>query len=338
MTEWVAKIIAACGVAPTDARLTAEVLLRSNARGFDTHGVSRVFSYAQKLREGVVNSKPHVTSEFRNGVMHIDGDGGLGQAIVSRAIMRAVELARNTAFVPCVIRNCGHLGALGMYALQGAEAGMLVFLIQETSPVMALVGAQRAAIGNNPISFGCPIPEGDPLVFDIATSVLSRGHVLQAARDRRPIPLGWAIGPDGQPTTDAEAALAGAMLPLAGHKGIGLAMMVECLAGSLSGSVPHAIDPTRESARSGSGNLGGFFFVANPELIAGRTAFESHLRHWTTHYLASGGSKARLPGTRAAETERNRRRVGFPVPDTVLGELVRAGDLVGIPFDVEPIT
>ena len=250
---------------------------------------------------------------------------------------RAIEMARDTAFVPCFIRDGGHLGAIGVFPLRAAEAGMVSVLMQATSPVMSLPGSKARAIGNNPISFATPIPGRDPLIFDMATCVTSRGRVLMANRAGRDIPEGWAIGPDGEPTTNAEQALLGAMLPVGGAKGIGLAMMVECLAGSLSGTFA----PTMRGASPGIGSatmhVGAFLFVANPDRIVGREMFDRHIEGWVTQYLGATTEEGRLPGQRAAATERDRTAHGIPIPPEIIAELREAGEKVGVPFDV-PLT
>ena len=157
-------------------------------------------------------------------MIKLDGDGGLGQAVAALAVRQALVEAATRPIVTCLIQRSGHLAAIGQFVLEVAEAGMIGILLQETPPLMALEGGRRPAIGNNPIAFALPLRDRAPLVFDMATSVVARGNVIAASREKAPIPLGWAIGPDGAPTTDPDVALLGSMLPIAGHKGIGLAM------------------------------------------------------------------------------------------------------------------
>lgn len=336
LAAWLASAFAGCGVAAADAALAARVLVRTNSRGVDTHGVSRTLVYLRKLRAGEVTARPAVEFAERGGVLHCHADGGLGQAVASDAFARAIARAADTAFVPLLLHEVGHLGALGMFALQAAEAGMLAFVAQSTSPVMALPGARGAAIGNNPIAFATPVAGRAPLVFDVAASGVARGNVLAAARDSRPIPAGWAIDAEGNPTTDAAAALAGAMLPMAGHKGIGLAMMVQTLAGSLTGARPAAV--TGSQPGSAAGRVGAFAFVANPALVAGRAEYDAHLADWLEHYLSVAGPGGRYPGERAAALESLRTATGIPLPASVVAELRQAGELSGAAFTLEPIS
>lgn len=337
LEDWVTAVFAHCGVPEAHARKTASVLVRTNLRGIDTHGVMRVLPYVEKLRSGEVNPIARPEAELREGVLHVDGDRGLGQMVASFAVERAAELAQTQAVVTSVIRDSGHLAALGLFVLAAAEAGMIAVLCQETPPLMALEGATGAAIGNNPIAFAAPVAGKAPMVFDMATSIVARGNVLQAARDKVPIPEGWSIGPDGLPTTDPFAALQGAMLPVAGHKGIGLAMLVQILAGSLSASRSGASFGSKGPAgNSSAGNVSAFLLVINPDRVVGRAAFDAHVAQWLGTYTAASGEAARYPGERASLCEAERRRDGIPLSLGAVAELRKVGELVGLGFDLAP--
>lgn len=335
LTDWLTRAFEACGLEAKAAALTAHVLVRTNARGVETHGVARALVYVQKLKSGELSPRPQVRYEERQGTLHCHADRGLGQVVVTHAVNEAVQRAANRGFVPVIIHDVGHLAALGMFALQAAEAGMIAIVAQSTPPVMALPGAKGAAIGNNPLAFASPVPGGAPLVFDIAASGVARGNVLAAAREQREIPLGWAIDDEGKPTTNAKSALAGAMLPMAGHKGIGLAMMVQCLAGSLSGALPAAV--TGATPGSAPSRVGAFLLVVNPDLVTGRAAYESHMRDWLKVYKLASGIEGRYPGERAARLETQRLRSGIPLTDGVVAELRTVGDLTGVTFVQESL-
>lgn len=334
LREWTAKAFQATGVRPRDAQHTAEVLLRTSLRGIDTHGVVRVPPYIEKVRSGEVNAAPNTSSQLRDGILHFDGDGGLGQSVASEAMQAAIEHAQQQAVVTCLLRRSGHLSAIGQFALQAAEQGMIALICQETPPLMALRGSSRPSIGNNPIAFAAPVSGGAPLVFDMATSVVARGNVLDAIREGRPsLPPGWAIGPDGEPTCDPAQAIKGAMLPIAGHKGVGLAMMVQVLAGSLSASAT-AQSAAAHAAMSSAGNVSAFILVINPEWVIGRAAFDEHMHTWIDTYKSASGTDGRYPGERAAEIEAQRSRDGIPLANQVVAELKKVGEMIGQEFDV----
>jgi len=333
--HWMSAVFAKCGVAAEDALTTSELLLRTSLRGIDSHGLARVPSYVEKLLAGKVNprARPHVTS--RLGVLHVDGDNGLGQVAATFAMRQALQQARQAAVVTCMLRNSGHLSALGIFALLAAEQGLVAIVCQQTPPIMALPGAREGAIGNNPLAFAMPVAGQAPLVFDMASSVVARGRVMAAAREERPsIPTQWALAPDGQPTTDPALALQGAMRPMAGHKGIGLAMMVACLAGSLNESAAAVTRNEQGTVSKGSaGGVGAFFLVINPALFTGQVAFDAHVADWLGHYLTASGCEARYPGLRQAQCEAQRREIGIPVSSALAAELRATGRQVGVMFE-----
>jgi len=335
LARWVASAFAGCGVEAQAAETAARVLVRTNLRGVDTHGLARVPVYVQKLKSGELNARPNVRYEDRSGVMHCHADSGLGQVVAIQTMDAAIERAARAGFVAGLLHDVGHLAALGMFALRAAEAGMIGLVAQSTPPLMGLPGSRGAAIGNNPLAFASPVPGGPPLVFDIAASAVARGNVLAAARDGRDIPEGWAIDGEGRPTTDAKAALAGAMLPMAGHKGIGLAMMVECLAGSLTGATPASV--TGANPGSAPARVGAFLLVANPALITTRAAYDEHMADWIGHYRKATGAEGRYPGERAAKLEAERSACGIPLSPALVAELRKVGEACAAPFEAEPL-
>ncbi|MDM0108527.1 Ldh family oxidoreductase [Variovorax sp. J22R24] len=336
LQRWATAVLMRQGVAEAPATLTAKVLVRTSLRGIDTHGLARLPAYVDKLATREVNAQARPRMERRHGLLHCDGDNGLGQVVASFALDEAMLAARTSALVACSIRSTGHLAALGGFVLSAAERGFFAILCQRTPPVMALPGARGPVIGNNPLAFAVPLVGRPPLVFDMAHSVVARGHVAQALREGKDaIPRDWAIGPDGTPTTDPALALQGAMQPIAGHKGLGLAMLVECLAGSLHGFVPGEDAAAPTDLRGPAANVSAFLLVINPALAVGQGAFDASVSAWMQTYLEASGLGARYPGQRQAECEQQRLRQGIPVPAGLLAELRALGRSVGRPFDLE---
>jgi LDH2 family malate/lactate/ureidoglycolate dehydrogenase len=186
-------------------------------------------------------------------------------------------------------------------------------------------------LGNSPLALAAPRGNGPPVVVDMACSVAARGNILIKARSGQPIPEGWAVDADGQPTTDAEAALKGALLPFGGTKGMMLAVIVEVLAGSLSGRPFESTLNRPGEVRHGVGHLSALLLVANPVLLAG-PAYDQHMRDWTSHYKAAGGAAARIPGERAAAAEADAEADGVPLDPAVVAELVALGARLGLSF------
>lgn len=333
LERWTAQVLAACGMSAADAGLAASVLVRSELRGYRTHGMTRVASYVERLRAGDFNPRPDMRHEVLPGGVVLDADGAMGQVAGPRAVALGIEALASSASVLVVVRACGHLGALGIHALMAAEAGMFCMLGQRTPPLLAMEGFGRAAIGHNPVAFGCPVPGGDPLVFDIACSVAARGHILLAAREGRPIPAGWALDEAGAPTTDSRRALKGALLPAGGHKGIGVAMLVECLAGAMAATAA-SLEPRHNALpESGAvGRQGAFFWLVRPGAFLERELFGAYMNSWTREYLQAGAGKARLPGSRGARLEKEGRERGIEIGTGIRKELTRLGEQLAVPF------
>lgn len=324
LRAWSATVLDACGLAADDAALGARVLVRANLRAVDTHGVSRLPVYARLLRTGAMDARGACTTIEEPGVLQVDAATTLGQVAGARAIEAVLARLTTSATCTVVLRRVGHLGALGVLASMLAEAGMVGLVMQNGPPVMGLPGATAPAVGNNPMAFAAPVPDGPPLVVDIATSDVAFGRVIDAARTGASLQPGWALDATGQPTTDPAAVLAGGMLsPMAAHKGIGLALMVETLAGALSGTRPTAMQGAMLPPA-----FGGFIYALNPAL-AGGPGFAAHLLAALATLHASGPD-VRYPGERAAAIEAERERNGVPLPPAVRAELDVLADSFGV--------
>jgi LDH2 family malate/lactate/ureidoglycolate dehydrogenase len=334
LEQWTAQIFQACSVPAEQATEAAAVLVRSEVRDYKTHGLTRVASYVERLQAGDFNACPHMQHRSFPGGIVLDADGAMGQVAGPHAVRLGIErLAADAASVFIAVRACGHLGALGIHALGAAEAGAFCIIGQRTPPLLALPGFPSAAIGHNPVAFGCPVPGADPIVFDVACSVAARGHILLAAREGRPIPEGWAVDEQGSPTTEAKAALQGALLPMGGHKGIGIAMLVECLAGAMTATTA-SLEPDKNIIREGGavGRQGAFLWMLRPDAFAGDDFFGKYMSQWMEIYLSAGGGQARLPGSRGSALERDAAHQGITISAPTEQQLRRLGSQLGIAF------
>lgn len=326
LQSWSQALLQAAGLQTDEAQLATAILVRTSLRGIDTHGVSRLPAYAEALRTGALNTRPDHGGRFENGVLRYRGERCLGQIVGASATRQAIDLAKTTPFVPCLMEHCGHLAALGAYVLMAAEAGMLGFICQATTPLMGLPGWTGKGIGNNPLAFATPLPGGlPPLVFDMASSIVARGHLRQAVREGTSIPADWAVGPDGLPTTDPKVGMDGWVLPAGGYKGLGIAMLVQCLCGSLLGT-SGALAQSQTT-----GEMGAFLLVINPDLAA-EGGYAADIQVWLDSFKTAAGDLARYPGQRAAACEQQRQRDGIPVPAGSIREMQEIGSRLGVPF------
>lgn len=319
---WIARLLEACAMPQADAAHVAHALLRSELRGYATHGLTRLSSYTQRLLARDFNPQPDMKHRSFAGGIVLDADGAMGSVAAELAFNLARQSLETSANVLVAIQACGHLGALGIHALQAAEAGYFCIMGQRTPPLLALEGFDGAAIGHNPIAFACPVSGSAPVVFDIACSVAARGHILLAAREGRDIPEGWALDANGRPTTDADAALGGALLPMGGHKGMGIAMLVECLAGVLTATAA-SLEPEANivPANGAMGRQGAFMWLVDPRAFVRSDMFDAYMSQWIGIYEKSGRDLVHLPGSRGAQLEARQRQHGIELPDTLAHEL-----------------
>jgi LDH2 family malate/lactate/ureidoglycolate dehydrogenase len=321
LEHWTRGVLIRVGLTEDDAALAAAGLVDADRRGYATHGIARLDAYVARLRTGEINPTPRIVFAEQGGVLSIDGDLGLGQAVGVRAVDAALSrLGGGRAAQIFLLKRSGHLGALGYYVRRAALAGKVALIAQVSQPIMAPRGALAPAIGNNPIALAAPMPDGPPLVVDLSCSRVARGNVFLAARTGETIPDDWAIGRDGRPTTDPAEALLGAMLPMGDHKGLALAMLVQVLAGSLTGTEPHS-----GASKGVAIEVGAFGLVADPDALVGRDAFDAHMARWTAHYRAAIGEHGRLPG-RAAPADDVR------LTEAIRDELAALGTKVGLPL------
>lgn len=326
LETWLAALLCHAGLNAKAAALGAHTLLDADAMGITTHGLARLPTYWSQLRRGALASREEATATDIAGVLVIDAKRTFGPYAGARAIELASQhLSPERAFVPFLIRNAGHLGALATLVRPVAHQGRIALLMQSTQPVMAPKGSRGAAIGNNPLAFAAPRRDGQPLLVDFAASVTALSRILDAQREGKPIPPDWAIDACGEITQDTAAALAGALLPMAGHKGLALAMLVQVLAAVLTGSRP---DLSEKSAAPGCGAFG---FIVDPALLAA-SDYDLDMHAWISAYRNAAGPQARLPGERAAQALADSARDGIAIAPALLEELRAIGDEARLPF------
>lgn len=258
LRRFAAAAVSATGVPSPDAGLLADSLVTAELWGHASHGVIRLPWCLARLRSGATTPVTRVTSVRDQGsVVVLDGNDGIGQVTAQRAVELGVERARAHGVSAVAVRNSGHFGTAAYFTRQAADAGCIALLATNASPAMAPWGGRTKLVGTNPWSMAAPGPGGEPLVLDMANTAVARGKVYVAADRGEPIPFGWAADADGNPTTDARAALEGLILPMAGAKGYVMAFMFDVLAGVLTGSAFGAdvVGPYRPTGRSGVGHL-----------------------------------------------------------------------------------
>lgn len=236
VTEATARLLSAAGLGEAAARVVAGSLVDADMRGVSSHGVMLVPMYVERLRAGSVSTRTEAEVVADSGALALlDGGNMLGQLSGDQAMSLAIEKADRYGVGAVLVRHAFHFGGAFRYVMQAADAGCIGIAAANTRPLMPAPGGAAAVVGNNPIAFGIPCGGGEPLVLDMALSEVSLGKIRLAAQEGREIPATWATDADGVATTDAEAAIDGLLLPAGGHKGYGLALVVDILTGVLSG-------------------------------------------------------------------------------------------------------
>jgi LDH2 family malate/lactate/ureidoglycolate dehydrogenase len=236
LRDLVARMFVASGLAADAATRVAAGLVEADLEGTSSHGVMLVDMYVERIRRGSVSTKARaeVISE-RQATLVLDAGHALGQLTGEQAMQLAIERAKHFGIGIVAVRHAFHFGTARRYAQQAAGAGCIGVVMCNTRPLMPAPGGAERVVGNNPLAIAIPAAGRIPVVLDMATSEAAMGKIRLAAKARQPIPQNWAVTSDGSPTTEAEQAIAGMLLPSGGAKGFGLAFVIDLMCGLLSG-------------------------------------------------------------------------------------------------------
>jgi ureidoglycolate dehydrogenase (NAD+) len=297
------KTLIDADVPPDDAALAVETLLRGEREGATGHGLVRFPMMVRRLRAGLTNPRPELR-RVRQTVASavLDGDNGLGQVVLHRAMAVAVEKARAAGVGFVTVRDSNHAGRIGDAALDGAEQGCLALVGSNASPRLVSGPGARRLLGNNPLACAAPGSE-HPFVLDLSPGNTTVGSIRLAALEGRPLPEGVALDREGNPTTDAADGLAGGMLGVGGHKGWVLALLVDVLAGVLSeGAIADEVGATQDLSKIQ--RVSHFMLAIDLAAVLPAGAFERRLDELRVKVAGAGGDAARLPGDRRADLPR----------------------------------
>ncbi len=328
------EVLERAGLPKGDAFLVADALIDADLRGVSTHGLVRFPIYVTRLRKGLVRARPQMqVVRSRGATLVLDGDHGFGQVVGAEGMRHAVQLARDHGIGLCAIRNGTHLGALAYIAALALPHQMIGITLTITNPVMAPWGGVVPKLGNNPLAVAVPAGDRPPVILDMACSQVARGNLILAAKLGKAIPPTWALDARGQPTEDPQAGLQGSLMPVGGHKGAGLALVVAILGGLLAGSPFGAgcgdiFDMTR------SQRFGHLVMAIDIGACCPLTEFHQAMEEMIADLKASprgeGVEEIWMPGEAEMRRREARRRDGFPVSRVVLDEVRAVGAEFGV--------
>lgn len=328
----VTKIFENAGSSASEAACVARHLVDSNLCGHDSHGVIRVPRYVAMVQSGdvVKNATPEVVKETP-AVVIVDGKMGFGQVVGEFTMERLAKKAKATGIAFAGVRRTGHMGRLGDWAEQLAREGLVSMHFLNTSGRgMAAVpfGGSDRRLSLNPISIGVPMDGRPPVLLDMTTTVVAEGKLAVARNKGEQVAPGTIVDKDGNPTTDPNDFYAGgALLPIAGHKGSGLNVMADLLAGGLSGGGCTA--PGVTTLANGLAAI-----AIAPDLFVDRGVYVEEIRRYAEWVKASPprqpGGQVLLPGDVEHATRAKRQAEGIPLDDTTWGQILEAGATVGL--------
>jgi len=333
------RVFEAAGIPPEQARIASTNMLVADMRGIETHGVQRLSFYLRGLALGAVEADTElsVVRELPSTVA-FDANRGLGLVMAQKAMERCIEKAEESGICLATVRNSSHFGIAGRYALMAAERGMCGMAMTNTSPLVVPTFAKQKALGTNPIAFAAPT-SGTPFCLDMSTSTVAVGKIEVAKRLGIPIPEGWASDADGEATTDPFSSagltpLGGSRLT-SGHKGYGLALMVEIFCGQLAGNPSSGRIP-RTHEGGDSGETGHMFMAWRVDAFRDQDDFIAEMDDMVAmlHGMEVGTAypdqRVLVPGDPEVAAEEENRRLGIPVRRRVLQELNEEATKLGV--------
>jgi LDH2 family malate/lactate/ureidoglycolate dehydrogenase len=338
MRKLVTRLATAIGVRSDDAEIFARALIDADLQGASTHGISRLNIYLERIEKGLIAPAAELTIDRQGGsVLALDAGNGLGQVQAVKALNLLMPLAGSNGIAAATIRNSQHFGALSYYCNRAANEGMILLAMTSCEPAMSPEGGYQPFFGTNPIAASFPTGKGINVKVDLSTSVVARGKIIAAQKQKQPIPAGWALDTDGEETTDAEQALLGTVLTMAGHKGYALALMVELFSSVLSGS---AIGPDIGSMYKDldrKQDVGHFFCLLNIEAFVGLANFKKRIDATIDRIKASKRrpevEEIMVPGERSSRSAALNEARGIGIGEETLAELDQWCERLKVPFD-----
>jgi LDH2 family malate/lactate/ureidoglycolate dehydrogenase len=336
MQQWVTEMFQATGMIKEDAELTADNLVTADARGVYSHGVMRVPIYARRLLKKVTNpsAQPQIVNDHA-AIAVMDGNNAMGQVVGFHAMKLAIEKARQhgTGFVS--VRKSNHYGTSAYFAMMALSEDMIGITgtIGGTN-IMAPWGGTERRLGNNPFGVAIPALNRDPIVLDMAQSVVARGKIVMAMKTNTPIPDTWAFDPDGAITTDPVAAYNGTVRPIGDYKGYGLAYITAILSAVLSGAAFGAEVTDLYEEFTQDQNVGHFMQAIDissfMEPLAFKKNIDDSIDYMKSSNKAQGIDEIYVPGELEARCERKQRGSGIEYPVEIIKELTKLSTDIGV--------
>lgn len=335
LREAVGAVFQAVGFSETAARTVADSLVEADLRGVTSHGVMLVPMYVDRVRAGSVSRKEQADVLVDLGAIAVlDAGDALGQLTGDQAMAMAIAKAKAYGIGAVTVRGAFHFGGAFRYVESAAAQGCIGIAAANTRPLMPAVGGAKPVVGNNPLAVGVPLSGRPPVVLDMALSEAALGKIRLAAAEGREIPPTWASDAEGKPTTDPRAAIAGMLLPAAGHKGFGLALIIDVLTGVLSGGAFGQSVRGLYADVSVPNDCAHFFLALDVAAFGDPAGFAERIARLAVEVtgspMAPGVERLYLPGQIEAERRAAAVKDGVQIEASVLDALRRTASEVGV--------
>ncbi|KAK1722256.1 hypothetical protein CaCOL14_005895 [Colletotrichum acutatum] len=328
----VEDILKGNGVPEENSKIVARCLVAADLRGVDTHGMNRIPSYMERVRQGVLNAtaQPEL-KQVTPVVAHVDGKNGFGFVAAEMGMAAAIESAKTFGIGMASVSHSNHFGMSAWVVQQALDADMMSLVFTNSSPALPAWGGQSKLMGVSPIACGAP-GKDKPFILDMAPSVAARGKIYKAKRRGEKIPLDWALDAEGRPTDDPTAALGGVMLPMGGPKGSALAIMMDVFSGVFSGSafaghVTNPYDPSKPA------DVGHFLVAIKPDLFMSLDDFRDRMDYLYQRVIgsdkAAGVDRIYFPGEIEQLQQLDREKTGIPLVQAEIDALNEEATRVG---------
>lgn len=341
LKDFCSEILLQLGVPEADTRIVADALVKANLEGVDSHGISRLPIYSQRVMEGRINNQPNIRfTRNAPSVLTVDGDNGLGQIVSYHSVLKGIEVVKETGMAAVAVKNSNHFGTASYFCQLASEQNLVAICFTNSPPGVAPWGGKTAFFGTNPIAFGFPTGNETPVIIDLSTSIVARGKIILAAKQGQEIPIDWAIDENGEQTTDPNEALKGAVLPLGGAKGSALALAVEILTGVLTGGVfGPSIANIYDSETSEAAKVGHFFILLDIEKFLPFHIFTEQINQLLAEIKAvpkvPNEKEIRYPGERRKREFDQHTKEGIQLSESIEAELMMLGKKLKVTFPTE---
>lgn len=330
----VQDILQGNGVSPSNAQTVARCLIAADLRGVDTHGMNRIPSYVERIRQGVLNAGADLTvTQVTPVVAQVDAHNGFGFVAAHKGMQLAIEAAKVYGIGMTSVKHSNHFGMSAWIVQQALDEDMMSLVFTNSSPALPAWGGKSKLMGVSPIACGAPGREGSNFILDMAPSVAARGKIYKAKRRGEKIPLDWALDAEGRPTDDPEAALGGVMLPMGGPKGSALSIMMDVFSGVLSGSafaghVTNPYDPSKPA------DVGHFLVAIKPDLFMSLDDFRERMQYLYDRVVgsdkAAGVDRIFFPGEIEQLAQKEREEKGIPLVQAEIDALNEEARKIGV--------